>query len=405
MFDRAFKRVNTFEDFRTKLVEGKEKRAGTKLIQENEKKQKVEDDKETTELKQCLEIIPDEEEVTIDTIPLAVKSPSIVGWKIHKEGRKSYYQIMRADGKMQHMQIYMLVEKKYPLAPLTLSIMLEKNLMIDYESEMANQLLKFIKKQLNKIKSLLDVVWITAAHVCVNAAQLELVLLRDFKENMLNCSAEVNAASENMLEVTTASEYQVNAAIEPKTYKDALTHSCWIEAMQEELHEFERFEVWELVPRPDKVMVITLKWIYKVKLDELGGILKNKARLVARGYCQEEAIDFEESFTLVARLEVVWIFLAFAAHMNMIGYQKDVKTAFFNGILLEEVYISQSDDFVDPDNPNHVYRLKKALYGLKQAPRVWYDLLSSFLLSQGFSKGTVDPTLFISRKGKDILLV
>nr|GFC05412.1 hypothetical protein [Tanacetum cinerariifolium] len=85
-------------------------------------------------------------------------------------------------------------------------------------------------------------------------------------------------------------------SVEPKTYKEALTQACWIEAMQEELHEFERLEVWELVPRPDKVMVITLKWIYKVKLDELGGILKNKSRLVARGYCQEEGIDFEESF-------------------------------------------------------------------------------------------------------------
>nr|GFC99245.1 Gag-Pol polyprotein [Tanacetum cinerariifolium] len=84
--------------------------------------------------------------------------------------------------------------------------------------------------------------------------------------------------------------------VEPKTYKEALTQACWIEAMQEELHEFERLEVWELVPPLDKVMVITLKWIYKVKLDELGGILKNKAWLVARGYHQEEGIDFEESF-------------------------------------------------------------------------------------------------------------
>ncbi|GJW60690.1 retrovirus-related pol polyprotein from transposon TNT 1-94 [Tanacetum coccineum] len=152
-------------------------------------------------------------------------------------------------------------------------------------------------------------------------------------------------------------------------------------------------------------MVITLKLIYKVKLDELGGILKNKARLVARGYRQEEGIDFEESFAPVARLETVRIFLAFAAHMNMIVYQIDVKMAFLNGILREEVYVSQPDGFVDPHNPNHVYRLKKALYGLKQAPCAWYDLLSSFLLSQGFFKGTVDPTLFISRKGKDILLV
>nr|GEV12750.1 hypothetical protein [Tanacetum cinerariifolium] len=134
----------------------------------------------------------------------------------------------------------------------------------------------------------------------------------------------------------------------------------------------------ELVPHPDKVMVITLKWIYKAKLDELGGILKNKARLVARGYRQEEIIDFEESFA---------------------------PTAFLNGILREEVYVSQPDGFVDKDNLNHVYKLKKALYRLKQAPRAWYGLLSKFLLSQEFSKGTVDPTLFIRRQGKDILLI
>ncbi|GKC38045.1 retrovirus-related pol polyprotein from transposon TNT 1-94 [Tanacetum coccineum] len=138
--------------------------------------------------------------------------------------------------------------------------------------------------------------------------------------------------------------------VEPKTYKDALTHSCWIEAMQEELNEFER------------------------------GILKNKARLVARGYHHEEVIDFEESFASVARLEVVQIFLAFVAHMNMIVYQMDVRTAFLNSILCEEVYVSQPDRFADPDNPNHVYKLKKALYGLKQAPHAY-------------------------RKGKDILQV
>ncbi|GJX45511.1 retrovirus-related pol polyprotein from transposon TNT 1-94, partial [Tanacetum coccineum] len=194
-------------------------------------------------------------------------------------------------------------------------------------------------------------------------------------------------------------------SVEPKTYKDALTQSCWIEAMQEELNEFERLEVWELVPRPDKVMVITLKWIYKVKLDELGGILKNKARLVARGYRQEEGIDFEESLAPVSRLEAIRIFLAFAAHMNMAIYQMDVKTAFLNGNLREEVYVSQPDGFVDPDNPNHVYKLKKALYGLKQAPRAWYDMLSSFLISQDFSKGSVDPTLFIRKEGKELLLV
>ncbi|GKB77260.1 retrovirus-related pol polyprotein from transposon TNT 1-94 [Tanacetum coccineum] len=132
-------------------------------------------------------------------------------------------------------------------------------------------------------------------------------------------------------------------------------------AMQEELNEFERLEVWELVSRLDRVMIITLKWIYKVKLDEVGGVLKNKSRSVVRGYCQEEGINFEESFASVARLGAI------------------------------RVYASQPDGFVDLENPNHVYKLKKALYGLKLAPRAWY-LLSLFLQSQEFSKGTVDPT-------------
>nr|GEY81197.1 retrovirus-related Pol polyprotein from transposon TNT 1-94 [Tanacetum cinerariifolium] len=120
-------------------------------------------------------------------------------------------------------------------------------------------------------------------------------------------------------------------------------------------------------------MVITLKWIYKVKLDELGGILKNKARLVARGYRQEEGIDFEESFASVARLEAIRIFFAFAAHKNMVVYQMDVKTVFLNDNLREEVYVSQPDRFVDLDDHNHVYKLKKALYGLKQASRACFE--------------------------------
>ncbi|GJR02884.1 retrovirus-related pol polyprotein from transposon TNT 1-94 [Tanacetum coccineum] len=139
--------------------------------------------------------------------------------------------------------------------------------------------------------------------------------------------------------------------------------------MQEEFNKFERLKVWELSSSRKKVMVITLKWIYKVKLDELGGILKNKARLVVCGYRQEEGINFEESFALVARLYAIQIFLAYAAYMNMVVYQIDVKTVFLNGILCEKVYVSQPDRFVDQDNPNHVYKLKKALYGLKQAPR------------------------------------
>nr|GFC64802.1 retrovirus-related Pol polyprotein from transposon TNT 1-94 [Tanacetum cinerariifolium] len=132
--------------------------------------------------------------------------------------------------------------------------------------------------------------------------------------------------------------------------------------------------------------------------------LKNKARLVAHGYRQEEGIDFEESFAPVARLEAIRIFLAYATHKNMVVYQMDVKTAFLNGNLREEVSVSQPDG-LDQDNPNHMYKLRKDLYGLKQALRAWYDMLSSFLISKDLSKGSVDPTLFIRRNDNDLLLV
>ncbi|GJW39692.1 retrovirus-related pol polyprotein from transposon TNT 1-94, partial [Tanacetum coccineum] len=180
--------------------------------------------------------------------------------------------------------------------------------------------------------------------------------------------------------------------VEPKNFKMAVIEDCWFQAMQDEIHKFDHLEVWELVPRPIYVMVIALKWIYKVKLDEYGDVLKNKARLVAKGYRQEEGIDFEESFAPVARIEAIRIFIANAATKNMIIYQMDVKTAFLNGDLQEEVFVSQPEGFEDQDNPTHVYRLKKALYGLKQAPRAWYDTLSKFLLANNFFKGAVDPT-------------
>ncbi|GJV63339.1 retrovirus-related pol polyprotein from transposon TNT 1-94 [Tanacetum coccineum] len=149
--------------------------------------------------------------------------------------------------------------------------------------------------------------------------------------------------------------------------------------MQDEIHEFDRLQVWELVPQPDCVMIIALKWIYKIKLDEYGDVLKNKERLVAKGYRQEEGINFEESFVPVVRIEAVRIFIANAASKNMTIYQMDVKTAFLNSELKEEVYVSQPEGFVDPDHPTYVYRQKKALYGLKQAPRAWHRLPKSTL--------------------------
>ncbi|GKC78185.1 retrovirus-related pol polyprotein from transposon TNT 1-94 [Tanacetum coccineum] len=153
--------------------------------------------------------------------------------------------------------------------------------------------------------------------------------------------------------------------VEPKNFKSAITEDYWFQAMQDEIHEFDRLQVWELVPRPDCVMIIALKWIYKVKLDEYGDVLKNKAKLVAKGYRQEEGIDFKESFAPVACIEAIRIFIANVGSKNMTIYQMDVKTLFLNVELKEEVYVSQLEGFVDPDHPTHVYCLKKAMYGLK----------------------------------------
>ncbi|GKA96739.1 retrovirus-related pol polyprotein from transposon TNT 1-94, partial [Tanacetum coccineum] len=160
---------------------------------------------------------------------------------------------------------------------------------------------------------------------------------------------------------------------EPKNIKEAMDDSAWIEAMHEELYQFDRLQVWELIDKP---------------------FGKN-----------QEGIDFEESFAPVARLEAVRIFIAYAAHKSFPIYQMDVKTAFLNGPLKEELYVAQPDGFVDPDHPEKVYCLRKALYGLKQAPRAWYDELSNFLMSKGFTKGTIDQILFTIKYGEDILLV
>ncbi|GJS55141.1 retrovirus-related pol polyprotein from transposon TNT 1-94 [Tanacetum coccineum] len=165
------------------------------------------------------------------------------------------------------------------------------------------------------------------------------------------------------------------------------------------------FALIELFDRPLCKNVINMKWLWKNKRDEENIVICNKAPLVAKGYSQKEGIDFEVSFAPVVRLEAVRLFIAYVAHKSFLVYQMDVKTAFLNEPLKEEVYVNQPDEFVDPNHPNKVYQLKKALYGLKQAPKAWYDELLNFLVSKGFSKGSIDPTMFITTHGEDILLV
>ncbi|GKB25591.1 putative ribonuclease H-like domain-containing protein [Tanacetum coccineum] len=175
--------------------------------------------------------------------------------------------------------------------------------------------------------------------------------------------------------------------------------------MQEELLQFKLQQVWILVDLPFRKKAIGTKWVFRNKRDERSIVVKNKARLIAQGHRQEEGIDYDEVFAPVARIKAIRLILAFASYMGFLVYQMDVKSVFLYDIIEEEVYVHQPSGFVDPAHPNKVYKVVKALYGLHQAPRAWYETLSSFLLENGFRRGTIDKTLFIKKNKSDIMLV
>ena len=185
---------------------------------------------------------------------------------------------------------------------------------------------------------------------------------------------------------------------------EALQDVDWVNSMHEELHQFVRNDVWELIPRPKGVNVIGTKWVFKNKSNEPGTIIRNKSRLVAQGYTHVEGIDFYETFAPVARLESIKTLLAIVSHLNFKWYRMDIKSAFLNKMLQEEVYVEQPKGFVDPHRPDDVYKLKRALYGFKQAPKAWYDRLTTYLIEHGFKKGFSDTTLFI-QKDKNYFVV
>ncbi|KAK1691971.1 hypothetical protein QYE76_008668 [Lolium multiflorum] len=163
--------------------------------------------------------------------------------------------------------------------------------------------------------------------------------------------------------------------VEPIKVFDSLEDPDWVLAMHEELNNFKRNDVWSLVKRPDHCHnVIGTKWVFKNNQDEHRIVVHNKARLVAQGYSQVEGVDYDETFAPVARLESIRILLAYAAHHGFKLQQMDVKSAFLNGPLHEEVYVKQPSGFEDPHFPEHVLKINKALYGLKQAPRAWFEM-------------------------------
>ncbi|GJY77983.1 retrovirus-related pol polyprotein from transposon TNT 1-94 [Tanacetum coccineum] len=195
------------------------------------------------------------------------------------------------------------------------------------------------------------------------------------------------------------------STIEPKNVNEALTDESWIVAMQEELNQFIANDVWELVPQPRNMTIIGTKWVFRNKLDKNGIVSRNKARLVSQGYNQQEGIDYDETYAPVARLESIRILLAYACALDFKLFQMDVKSAFLNGFINEEVYVAQPLGFIDFEKPDHVYKLKKALYGLKQAPKAWYDILKAFIIKHEYKIGMVDNTLFTKKKSSNLIIV
>jgi hypothetical protein len=195
------------------------------------------------------------------------------------------------------------------------------------------------------------------------------------------------------------------ALFEPQNVGHALSDSSWVNAKDEELENFERNQVWTLVDPPHGVNEIFTKWVFNNKQGEDSEAMRNKAHLVAQGYSQVEGQDFGETFAPVARIEAIRILLTFVASKGFKLYKIDVKSSFLNGVIQEEVYVSQPLGFENPKYPNRVYKFSKALYELKQESRVWYARLKTFLIYHGYVMGSVDKTLFTLKHGNDFLLV
>jgi hypothetical protein len=193
------------------------------------------------------------------------------------------------------------------------------------------------------------------------------------------------------------------SSVEPYRVEDALRDPDWVVAMQEELNNFTRNEVCHLFPCPNQNVVGT-KWVFRNKQDDHCVVTRNKARLIAKGYSQVKGLDFDETYAPVARLESIRILLANATYHSFNLYQMDVKSAFLNGPIEEEVYVEQPTSFEDSEYSNHVYKLSKALYRLKQAPRAWYECLQDFLITNGFKVGKADPILFTKTISKDLFI-
>jgi hypothetical protein len=193
--------------------------------------------------------------------------------------------------------------------------------------------------------------------------------------------------------------------VELENFEEAVKEESWRKAMEDEIEVIEKNKTWKLVERPQDKEIIGVKWIYKVKYNVDGSVQRNKARLVAKGYSQQPIVDFHETFASVARLDTVRALISLAAQKGWLLYQLDVKLAFLNGELKEEVYVEQPQGFVIQGEEGKVYKLRKALYGLKQAPRAWYSHIDNSFNESGFKRSKNELTLYVNHQGNVNLLI
>nr|GEX22073.1 hypothetical protein [Tanacetum cinerariifolium] len=354
-FNSVWKQMEGFIPIGSKEEAERIKRKGINLEQESAKKQK-----------------------TSEEVPEEAKSPEEVTEekKVYHEGQRSYRKITRLGAAqlvikwklydscgVHHVtakdkEIFMLVEKDYPLRKGLALVMICYKLQVENYSQMASDLILKIHK-------------------------------------IASSPSQQGAAESSSSQYVDRSNMYTFYQPYPHEFQKTKDHP-----LEQVIGEPSRPVLTRNQLRSDGDMCM-----YALTHDEEKTVIQNKSRLVVRGYRQEEGIDFKESFALVARMEAIRIFLAYAAHKSFTVFQMDVKTAFLHGSLKEDVYVCQPEGFIDDDHPSHVYKLKKALYGLKQAPRAWYYELSTFLLHNHFFKGTINPTLFIRRFNNDILVV
>ncbi|GKA60200.1 retrovirus-related pol polyprotein from transposon TNT 1-94 [Tanacetum coccineum] len=211
--------------------------------------------------------------------------------------------------------------------------------------------------------------------------------------------------NKEIINIKESKDHPLETVIEPKLIKEAIQDESYTMAMQEELNQFKTNDVWSLVPPPDNQTIIGTKWVFKNKLDKNDVVSINKSRLVAQGYNQQEGIDFNKTYAPVAKLGSIRILLAYTCAHDFKLFQMDVKSAFLNGFINEEVYIAQPPGLIDFEKPNHVFKLKKALYSLKQAPKAWYESLKAFLIDHKYTMGLVDNTLFTKKRNSHIIIV